>query len=139
MAETKNERVTRPYIRDMRPIKNFTKIDGEIIHLKLRTTDDTKLSVKDITETGMVSSFKLVDLATDSPYHDIILARIDWREKEIKYRLYNGDSGNHLMELSTPIVEEDWKTNRVFLAKILTDLVGSELLKMYFADRDIPF
>jgi hypothetical protein len=123
----------------MRPIKNFNKIEGEIIPLLPRFIDDTKLIVKEIIEMGMITSFKLVDMTKDSPYHDLIMVKIDWEKKQIVYHLDDKSNGNRLTELSTPIVEEDWKTNKVFLSKIHRDLVGSELLKMYFADRDVPF
>ena len=139
MAETKNKRVTRPYIRDMRPIKNFTKIEGEILHIKTSAINDTKLIVKEIIEMGMVTSFKLVDMTKDSPYHDLVMVKIDWEAEIMEYRLYDKSNGNRLMELPTDIKREDVEREKIFLAKILTDLVGSELLKMYFADRDVPF
>jgi len=123
----------------MRPVKNFNKIEGEIIPILPTPIDDTKLIVKEIIEMGMVTSFKLSDPALNSPYHDLVMVRIDWDKKQIAYRLYDKSSANRLAELSTPIVEEDWKTNKVFLSKIHRDLVGSELLTQYIADRDIPF
>jgi hypothetical protein len=139
MAETKNKTVTRPYIRDMRPIKNFNKIEGEILHIKPSRINDVKLQIKDITESGMVTSFRLVDSGTDSPYHDLVMVRIDWEAEIMEYRLYDKSNGNRLMELPTDIKREDVEREKIFLAKILTDLVGSQLLVRYFADRDIPF
>lgn len=123
----------------MKPVKNFNKIEEKILHIKTSRINDVKLQIRGITDSGMVTSFRLVDSATDSPYHDLIMVRIEWETETMWYRLYDKSNGKRLMELPTDIRREDVESENVFLAKMLTDLVGSELLKMFFADRDVPF
>lgn len=123
----------------MKPVKNFNKIEEKILHIKTSRINDVKLQIRGITDSGMVTSFRLVDSATDSPYHDLIMVRIEWETETMWYRLYDKSNGKRLMELPTDIRREDVERETVFLAKMLTDLVGSELLKMFFADRDVPF
>lgn len=140
MAETKNKTVTRqPYISDMKPVKNFNKIEGEILHIKTSPINNVKLKISNVREMENHTVFQLEDSLTDSPYHDLVMVRVDWEAERIEYRLYNRKDGKRLIELPSDIRREDVEREKVFLAKILTDLVGSQLLVMYFADRDIPF
>jgi hypothetical protein len=123
----------------MKPVKNFNKIEEKILHINTSRINDVKLQIRGITDSGMVTSFRIVDSVTDSPYHDLIMVRIDWEAEIMEYRLYDKSNGKRLMELPTNIRREDVDSEKIFLAKILTDLVGSELLKMFFGDRDVPF
>jgi len=140
MADTKNKTVTRqPYISDMKPVKNFNKIEGEILHIKTSSINNVKLKISNVREMENHTVFQLEDSLTDSPYHDLIMVRVDWEAERIEYRLYNRKDGKRLIELPSDIRREDVEREKIFLAKILSDLVGTDLLERYFADREVPF